>query len=96
MKSTVIIDYDPFSRSKIFTYVGEKEISSVISSSSELHKLANTILTHADWIRINYEADEVKICVRAAGVFYDELSKIVQMQKQNYINLPITMERIKE
>ena len=95
MKSTIIIEYNPFYRSRISTYVGEKEIN-VISAPSELYKLAKSTLIHADWVRINYEVDEVKVCVRAAEIFYDELSKNVQMQKQNYNNLPITMERIEE
>ena len=94
MKSTIIIDYDPFSRSRIFTYIGEEEISNVISTPSELHELAKHILSRANWVKINYEVDEVKVCVRAAEVFYDELSRIVQTQINNYNNLPIKMERI--
>ena len=94
MKSTIIIDYNPFSRSRISTYIGTEEVGNVISTSSELSKLAKSILTHADWVRINYEVNEVKVCVRAAEIFYNKLSAIIQTQKQNYINLPITMERI--
>lgn len=90
----IIIDYQPFSRSQVFTIInGEKHVT---STPSDLPTLAKSLLTCASWINNNYELDNIKISVRAAEIFYDELSRIVQTQLQNYSNLPITMERIEE
>ncbi len=94
---TLIVDYQPFSNSRIFTTVDGKELSSMTSAST-LNYLAETILYHVNQLKSTYSAsaDQIKIYVRAAEFFYNELFRIVQMQKQNYSNLPITMERIEE
>lgn len=94
---TLVVDYQPFSNSNIFAVIDGREEVYSINSSSVLANLAGNILHQAGLLRNLYleHADEIKVRVRAAEDFYNELSKIVQTHK-HYSNLPITMERIEE
>lgn len=95
---TLIIDYQPFSNSHIFATIdGKEEIYSSSAPSSPIDLVKN-IFNQACQLKTLYkaQANEIKVCVRAAEIFYDELSRIALTQlEQTYGNLPIIkMERI--